>query len=436
MQAAVGPVHRQRQRIRAPRRLAIAQRVGQVQRLPVAAVLVGLCDAFARELVVGHVHLQIGAGLVFRAGRVPGLEHDLAQERGDRHDPLHRGVVFGPQVRAARDLDLHALLQRQIAGETIAELQLALAQMRAIRRSRRRRRGAAVAHLAQAAALAASAVGRQLQIVARQRHVDAVAGGGFDRAQFSAVRRIHRQLARPAPALGNELAQMEARHQQPHPGQGQPQAADAGPDHQRVVEIGAAGVVHDVQHPEHVEHAPGRIAMRQHFAGLRRQVHGGAIGVVEVHPPRTSLVGARFLGPIQQHRRLGLARTAVGRHRQRARERAVDRQGASVAGIEQTLTIAVGDPIDRLVQQPRRGDRLRRRRPFQHRLRRHRVGRPCALGRRMHAELVSLHLVVRQQAHDQSARHPQDELQADRQPEPFVNPAHPRRHALRLQRKL
>ena len=120
-------IDRQGERIRPTNRFAVDQLLGQVHARPLLMVVLGPHELVHRYLVVGHMHLQVSARLIFRPGGLIGLEHDLAQERRHGRDLLHGGAILGPQTSPASHLDIGVFRHGQVAGQAIAHLDLARA---------------------------------------------------------------------------------------------------------------------------------------------------------------------------------------------------------------------------------------------------------------------------------------------------------------------
>ncbi|MEE9476833.1 MAG: hypothetical protein V3V71_09280, partial [Roseateles sp.] len=85
-----------------------------------------------------------------------------------------------------------------------------------------------------------------MQALLGQRCEDGVTGMGAHAAQATAIRCVDHQRPGAAPSLRNELGQAEAREQQPNSTQRQPESTDGRTDHERVVEVLASAVIHDV----------------------------------------------------------------------------------------------------------------------------------------------------------------------------------------------
>ena len=229
---------------------------------------------------------------------------------------------------------------------------------------------------------------------------------------------------------------MEAGKQQPDAGQGQPQTADRGGDHQRVVEVLAPGVVHDVQHPEHIEQAPGLVAVVKHLARLRRQVHRGVLAIVGIHAPQSAFVIAYLTTPLQQARCFQRTGAGIGGLRQACGPGRVQGNGLAGHGVGQGNALGIGQLIDRGIQQPARTDATDFLVSTQETGRRTGIGRPLMGRMLVRLELMALHLIVVQPAHHHATGHPKQQLQADDQADPFVQRSHPGRHAAALLRKL
>ena len=201
-----------------------------------------------------------------------------------------------------------------------------------------------------------------------------------------------------------------------------------------MIEAGAVGVVHIVEHPEHVPPAPGVVAPLEHCPVRARDVIAAVARVGEVDLPDRQRMFAN--GKIERAQRRDADDRSLSRMRRQSNRPGrspVDRNRVPVPGIEQqrcarrshfdgcpTEQRAQFQRGDRLVSQRRLdrgpGGRLMQRRGvrgFDH-------GSP---GDRLHV----------QQGHGRAADRPQHELQPDRQPDPLVDSAQPERlypHAL------
>ncbi|KIU01588.1 hypothetical protein QU38_00860, partial [Staphylococcus aureus] len=63
---------------------------------------------------------------------------------------------------------------------------------------------------------------------------------------------------------------------------------------QRIVDVGAIVIVHDVQHPREIEHAPQRMAARDQLTGLRREIQGWPVPGIEFDLPIGRLARLHF----------------------------------------------------------------------------------------------------------------------------------------------
>src|SRR5690606_16117634 len=121
-----------------------------------------------------HVHLDVAPWTKRFVGGHIGPDDELAQEGRKRGHLLHRARLLRPERGAARDFDFEITTHRQVAGQSIPLFEPGGLYVGTIRAAGNRG-VSAEADLAQAAALPASAVGRQMQSVASQRDEDAVA---------------------------------------------------------------------------------------------------------------------------------------------------------------------------------------------------------------------------------------------------------------------
>mmetsp|Transcript_12856 Transcript_12856/g.30122 ORF Transcript_12856/g.30122 Transcript_12856/m.30122 type:complete len:422 (+) Transcript_12856:5648-6913(+) len=289
-----------RQRVGPAQQAAAGPLRRQMQAGPRWAVLVRRFDLVLAHLVGRHMDLDERTGPVVRAELVLGQQHDLPQERRQRTDTFDFGIVHGPEFGTTADFDVQVAVDLEIAGQTAAGFY-----------PRRRKERAvsagcvgscsAHAHLAQTAGLATTAVGRQLQPLLGQRGEHGVAGVGTHAAQATAIRRMDHQRPGAAPPLRDEVGQAEAREQQPDTAQRQPESTDGRTDHERIVEVLASAVVHDVEHPEEVEQPPGLVAVLQHVA-LQGQVDGGVFCVREGDAPYLAVVSTSLQGLVDELR--------------------------------------------------------------------------------------------------------------------------------------
>ena len=327
-----------RNRIRAPHRLAVGQLNGHAKPLPVIAMMVRDSQVARTALERRHVNLHIRA----RAARERplGTHRDLTQERCYRMHLGHHADPLGRRGQRFADVDIDAALHGQIARQPEALLEFLRRQERAV--GRRRFGGFTdAAHLAQAAALTATAIRGQLQARACQRLVDRIAcrGRHLALAQALAVDQVDRGAA--APAAWYELREPHACKQEPHAGQGHPQPADRARHQQGIVKVDALGVVHDMEHPEEVEQAPGAVAVLEHVPRARRDIDRGLLGVVEVDAPDRLLMGARFEGRLLQLRRFGFSRSGIRGLSDVRCQYGIDRHVLAVPGIDQPAALIV-----------------------------------------------------------------------------------------------